>query len=439
MLDVVKVLSDLISFPSVNDPVRGIKPSYDIVKYIYEFLSNYGIDVSILEFNGYYSIFGSVGDGEPYVMLLAHYDVVPADVSRWSYDPFKPTLANDRLYGRGALDDKSNVAAMMVALAELSKLRPNRKVLYAFTGDEEVGGEYGALQIVKKLVSDGLLPKYLINGDGANHVVICRRRKIFEVVVEVPKEFEVIRGRKGIKTFNTYYPVSQHAHAAYFIPSVDSHPLVCTSVLIKELDAYVTSIEGKFLKSNVVPPSVTVEYVVPEDSGNEVRVDLGLTKLIKTVSTLVRTPIHVKAFSEFGISITPNMYISDTHKHVLVLDVRVMSTKELVSQAFTEVVNELIPEAKVDVRTDTGGFVNTPKNSRLVNVFTEVLSNLSVKYSVGEGAGASDSRFFTPYNVEVVDFGAIGGGMHGDDEYVDIKSLRILPKVYSEVIKKLLT
>jgi len=162
MLDVVKVLSDLISFPSVNDPVRGIKPSYDIVKYIYEFLSNYGIDVSILEFNGYYSIFGSVGDGEPYVMLLAHYDVVPADVSRWSYDPFKPTLANDRLYGRGALDDKSNVAAMMVALAELSKLRLNRKVLYAFTGDEEVGGEYGALQIVKKLVSDGLLPKYFL-------------------------------------------------------------------------------------------------------------------------------------------------------------------------------------------------------------------------------------------------------------------------------------
>jgi succinyl-diaminopimelate desuccinylase len=116
-----------------------------------------------------------------------------------------------------------------------------------------------------------------------------------------------------------------------------------------------------------------------------------------------------------------------------------MTTKELLYQAFNEVVNELIPEAKVDIRTDVGGFVNTPKNSRLVNVFTEVLNNLGVKYSVGEGAGASDSRFFTPYNVEVVDFGAVGGGMHGDDEYVDVESLKTLPKIYSEVVKKLLS
>jgi succinyl-diaminopimelate desuccinylase len=438
MLDVVKVLSDLISFPSVNDPVRGVKPSYDIVKYIYEFLSSYGIEVKVLESNGYYSVFGSVGSGEPYVMLLAHYDVVPADASRWSYDPFKPTLVNGRLYGRGALDDKSNVAAMMVSLVELSRLRLNRRVLFAFTGDEEVGGEYGALHILNRLVSEGSLPKYLVNGDGANHVVICRRRKIFEVVVEVPKESEVVRGKKGIKTFSAYYPVSQHAHAAYFIPSVDSHPLVCASILIKELGAYVTSIDGKFLKSNVIPSTVTVEYVVPEALGDEVRVDLGLTKLVKAVSTLVRTPIPVKAFSEFGISITPNMYVSDAYKHTLVLDVRAMTTKELLYQAFNEVVNELIPEAKVDVRTDVGGFVNTPKNSRLVNVFTEVLNNLGVKYSVGEGAGASDSRFFTPYNVEVVDFGAVGGGMHGDDEYVDVESLKTLPKIYSEVVKKLL-
>ncbi|MEM1600356.1 MAG: M20/M25/M40 family metallo-hydrolase [Sulfolobales archaeon] len=435
--EVLSILTYLVSIPSVNDPVRGIKPSADTAKYIYDFLTQHGIDASIIESNGYYSIMGSVGVGKPYIMLLAHYDVVPVEGQDWSYDPFKLNIVGDRAYGRGALDDKSNVAAFMVVLKELSRLDLNRRVLFAFTGDEEVGGENGAQLIAEKLVSSNSLPRYLINGDGANHTVICRRRKSFEVILRIPKKLVVVRGVKGFKTFLANYPVSQHAHAAYFIAGVDTHPLLCASVFTRESDIYITQLSGNFVKSNVVPQYVSLEYVTPNHSGSEYSVDMGLTDLIKSVLILSRVPINVKAFSEYGVSITPNMYFFDG-KHNLVLDVRAMSSKDVIEESFKAVLNETSLDAELLVRSDVGGYMNTCKDSVLVKTFEEVLANLNLSYRVGEGAGASDSRYFVVHGVNAVDFGPLGGGMHGSNEYVDVSSLKILPKIYLEVIKKLL-
>lgn len=437
MEEVLSILMHLVSIPSVSDPVRGIKPSVDTVKYIYDFLTRYGIDSSIIESNGYYSIMGSVGVGEPYIMLLAHYDVVPVEGQDWSYDPFKLNIVSDRAYGRGALDDKSNVAAFMIVLKELSRLNLNRKVLFAFTGDEEVGGENGAQLIVEKLVSSGSLPRYLINGDGANHTVICRRRKVFEVILRVPKKSVIVRGVRGFKTFLANYPVSQHAHAAYFIVGVDTHPLLSASVFTRESNIYITQLSGNFVKSNVVPQYVNLEYVMPNPSGNEHSVDTGLTDLIKSVLILSKIPINVKAFSEYGVSITPNMYFFDG-KHNLILDVRAMSSKEAIEESFKEVLNEISLDAELLVRSDVGGYMNTCRDGVLVKAFEEALTNFNLSYRVGEGAGASDSRYFIVYGVNAVDFGPLGGGMHGSNEYVDVSSLKALPKIYLEVIKKLL-
>jgi len=436
-MDVVELLRELIPYRSVNDPIRGIKPSKDIATFIHDILAGWGIDSEVIESNGYYSILGSVGVGEPYVMLLAHYDVVPANASRWDYDPFNLTVVGEKAFGRGALDDKSNVAAVMLALKELNTLNPRRMVLFALTGDEEVGGNDGAKLIVDKLRSTVGLPKYLINGDGANHIVIRRRRKIFEVKVLMPRELVTIRGRKYVRSFNAIYPITQHAHAAYFISGVDTHPLITASAFVREGDYYVASLRGSFLKSNVVPASVEVEYVVPDQQGEEVVVDAGLTDLLKSVVTLAKTPVATRAFSEFGVSITPNVYVSGKDFNMLVIDVRAMAYKEDVEEAFNNVVKEVLPNAVLEVETDVGGFVNTPEDSKLIKVFREVLNDLNVTYRVGEGAGASDSRYFTPYGVEVIDFGPMGGGMHGDNEYVDLRSLKVLPRIYFEAVKRL--
>jgi len=434
--EVLDLLSKLVSYPSVNDPVKGLKPSRDIVDFIVDWLAKHGVDAEVVESNGFYSVFGVLGR-EPCVMLMAHFDVVPVSPERWSFDPFRLTIVDGRAYGRGALDDKSNVAAVMIAVKELSRENLGCGVVYALTGDEEIGGANGAGAIAKRLQSEGLTPRFLINADGAGMSVITRRRKAFNVVVEVPAKRVRVRGFVRKAKFSVYYPVSQHAHAAYFIPGADSHPLVAASVFVREGGYPVIQLRGSFLKSNVVPAEVEVEYVEENSGGEEVEVDFGLTELLRSVMTLTRTPIAVRGFSEYGVSATPNVYTFTGEKHRLVLNVRAMAFKEDVEKAFREVVSAVLTGAEIRVETDPGSFMNTPPDSRLVRAFLEVVRSMGFEARIAEGAGASDSRYFTPLGVEAVDFGPRGGGMHGDNEYVEIESLEALPKIYVNVVKKL--
>lgn len=437
--EVLELLKQLVSYPTINDPLRGSKPSRDVVDFIVDWLSKHGVAADVIESSGYYSVYGFVGGGKPCVMLMAHFDVVPVVLEKWQYNPFELTVVGDRAYGRGALDDKSNVAAIMIALRELSKKSLECSVVFALTGDEETGGANGAGVVAEKLASEGLVPKYLINGDGMGMVVITRRRKAFSVSVSVPASRTRIRGFVKTVKFTAHYPVSQHAHAAYFIPGVDSHPLIAASVFLRENQCYVKSISGSFLKSNVIPSEVELEYVVPDPRGEEVEVDLNLTELVKNIMSISRTPIPIRSYSDFGVTITPNVYTVSNDKHTVVFDVRAMALVEDVEKAFTEAIANMLPSAEVRVKSDPGSYLNTPASSKLVRVFLEVLREVGLEARISEGAGASDSRYFTPLGVEAVDFGPRGGNMHGDNEFVEIPSLRALPSIYVKVVEKLLS
>jgi len=85
----------------------------------------------------------------PPVVLMAHYDVVPVDsasLQKWTFDPFSGQVTADYILGRGALDDKVNVIAILEAVEFLleHKFQPQRTIYIAFGHDEEIGGKYGA-------------------------------------------------------------------------------------------------------------------------------------------------------------------------------------------------------------------------------------------------------------------------------------------------------
>lgn len=88
-------------------------------------------------------------------LFLAHLDVVPAETThgKWNYPPFSGRFANDTIYGRGALDDKSIALAMLEAMeAKLSNgFVPERDICFAFGEDEETGGINGARNIAEVL------------------------------------------------------------------------------------------------------------------------------------------------------------------------------------------------------------------------------------------------------------------------------------------------
>jgi carboxypeptidase PM20D1 len=87
------------------------------------------------------------------ILLTAHYDVVPvaeSGVEYWPHGPFSGAVADGFIWGRGALDDKSAVVAIMEAIEDLSKsgFTPKRTIYLSFGHDEEIGGQHGAASAV---------------------------------------------------------------------------------------------------------------------------------------------------------------------------------------------------------------------------------------------------------------------------------------------------
>jgi carboxypeptidase PM20D1 len=106
------------------------------------------------------------------VLLLAHLDVVPVEPGtedKWSYPPFAGRVAEGFIWGRGSVDDKGSVFAILEAVETLLRagFQPHAPVLLAFGHDEEIGGERGAQQIVVLLQSRGIQPEYVLDEGGA--------------------------------------------------------------------------------------------------------------------------------------------------------------------------------------------------------------------------------------------------------------------------------
>ena len=113
---------------------------------------------------------GTATDKKP-VILYAHLDVVPADEgdsSTWKNPPFSGAIDSDFIYGRGAIDDKGSVIAILESVEKLisKKINPSRDIYIAFGHDEETGGEKGARLIAEELEKQGVKAEFLLDEGG---------------------------------------------------------------------------------------------------------------------------------------------------------------------------------------------------------------------------------------------------------------------------------
>src|SRR5690606_34180970 len=110
-----------------------------------------------------------VDDTRTAALLLAHQDVVPADEpARWTHPPFAGVVDEEFIWGRGAIDDKSRVLAILEAAeaALTAGLRPRHTVYFAFGHDEEVFGDTGAVQMADRLRRRGVRADLLLGEGG---------------------------------------------------------------------------------------------------------------------------------------------------------------------------------------------------------------------------------------------------------------------------------
>jgi acetylornithine deacetylase/succinyl-diaminopimelate desuccinylase-like protein len=140
------------------------------------------------------------GDG-PSLLLLSHTDVVLADPAEWSVPPFSGELRDGLVWGRGALDMKSQVAANAVAIASLARegLEPSGDLIFAATADEEVGDGFG-LEWLCEAHPNAVRCDFAINEGGGERIELADGRPVYVATVaeKMTAPFRLrVRGRSG--------------------------------------------------------------------------------------------------------------------------------------------------------------------------------------------------------------------------------------------------
>lgn len=171
---VLKTAAKLISYPSVeNKPLPNMPFGQACADCLSEALSicaSFGMRTKNID--GYVG-YSEIGEGDELIGILTHLDVVPVG-DDWDYPPFELSLEDDKLYGRGIVDDKGPAAMCIHILKEInaSNIKLNRRIRIIFGLNEETGWA-----CVKRYIQTEELPTYGFTPDA---------------------EFPVIKGEKGI-------------------------------------------------------------------------------------------------------------------------------------------------------------------------------------------------------------------------------------------------
>lgn len=153
--DLLLFTGDMMSIPTENPPGRSYRQCVELIS---RKLEKMGFFHSLVEVPGNpdyprYYLLAEYGKGKPVIYFHGHYDVVPA----FTPEQLRPCFQNGRLYGRGAVDMKGGLAAMIFALHALQAegFQPKGRIVLVIVPDEETGGNLGA----KFLADSGLIQK----------------------------------------------------------------------------------------------------------------------------------------------------------------------------------------------------------------------------------------------------------------------------------------
>ena len=149
----LQLAKELIKFPTVTPVDAGI------MKFLEKKLKSIGFKTKILEFKdrnckSVKNIYARLGTISPNFCYAGHVDVVPpGNINNWSSNPFKPTIKNGKLIGRGASDMKSSVASFIAAVSDFVSNNKKFKgsISLLITGDEEGIAVNGTKKVVEYL------------------------------------------------------------------------------------------------------------------------------------------------------------------------------------------------------------------------------------------------------------------------------------------------
>lgn len=320
------------------------------------------------------------GTAEPVLCFAGHTDVVPPGPEEdWSSHPFTADIRDGKLFGRGAADMKSSLAAMVDAAIEFVAAHPDHKgsVAFLITSDEEGRAQGGTKAAIRALVDRGEHIDWCVIGEPSSTAALGDIVKV---------------GRRGsLSGMLTVHGVQ--GHVAY--PHLADNPIQRFAPVLTEL--YATTLDEG---NEFFPP--TSFQVVQLQSGT------GFPNL---------TPGELYTRFNFRYSTVWNH--EQLKEHVAgILDkhgLKYTLDWHLSGEPFLTTGGDLIPAMSAAIEDITG--------------ITPELTTTG---------GTSDGRFISPAGADVVEFGPINATIHKVDEEVLIDDIPRMREVYSAVLQRLL-
>lgn len=374
-IDPVELTAQLIRCPSVTPKEAGA------IKLLEDMLSQRGFHCTRISRGGIENLFARWGSGKTgrNFGFNGHTDVVPVgDLEKWTFDPFGAEIEDGFMYGRGAVDMKSAVAAFVAAAVDfVNETPPEGSVLITVTGDEEGDADHGTVAILDWMSEQGERIDHCLVGEPTCPEHLGEMIKV---------------GRRGSMTA-VITATGVQGHSAY--PHRAKNPLPALAKLIDRLASH----ELDKGTEHFDPSTLAVTSI---DTGN-----------------LANNVIPAKAKAVVNIRFNDTF----TSKQLGIW------LKKEVERISTETDIEISVETKV-----SGESFLTPPGELSSLVGRAIKNELGITPEMSTTGGTSDARFVK--NVcPVVEFGLVGKTMHSVDERVDISQIHHLKSIYRRILK----
>ena len=374
MSSILELTSELIRRASVTPDDAGCQAL------LAARLSDAGFKIEKLRYGEVDNLWATHGTNEPVLVFLGHTDVVPTGpVEQWSSPPFEPTIRDGHLYGRGAADMKSGVAAMTLALEAFVRRHRDHcgTVALLLTSDEEGPSRDGVRRVVEEFRRRGQRIDWCLVGEPSSQAVLGDLIRI---------------GRRG-SLHGQLRVQGVQGHVAY--PEKALNPIHAAAPALAEL----ASIRWDEGNASFPPTSFQISNIHSGTGANNI----------------IPGSLDITFNFRFSTASTPD--------------------------ELREKVETCLKRHGLDFSIDwnlSGEAFLTGQGPLRDAVTAAIESTCGISPIASTGGGTSDGRFIAPLGAEVVELGPLNASIHKIDECVALQDLERLPALYLDVAERLL-